>query len=307
MYVHEGFLGQRLRVLPRPVVKAAQNHPIVRRFLVTDAGYFPHAAMHGRARAHGARETVVMVCTDGAGWVEVDGQSPERVERGDAVVLAPGIRHRYQADRRDPWTIWWAHVTGEDADDFVEAILKDGASPVVPLRDVYSAVQSLEEAVGALEEDETMPMLSSRPALRGACSPRSPRAACRGPGHANDRIRHVQEYLRNNLDTTFSVPELAAMAGLSTSHFSALFRAAAETSVKEYLKRLRSARARELLLTTDLPVTQIAERRRLRGCPVLLPPVPRRQRGEPDPVPAAVRLRVARPGVIRPSAAAARS
>src|SRR6187402_1579197 len=76
--VHEGFLGQRLRVLPRPVVKAAQHHPIVRRFLVTDAGYFPHAAQHGRARTHGARETVVMVCTDGAGWVEVDGQSPER-------------------------------------------------------------------------------------------------------------------------------------------------------------------------------------------------------------------------------------
>jgi AraC family transcriptional regulator, arabinose operon regulatory protein len=256
--MHEGFLGQRLRVLPRPVVKAAQTQPIVRRLLVTDAGYFPHATMHGRARAHGARETIVMVCTDGAGWVDVDGGTPQRVERGDAVVLAPNIRHRYQADRSDPWTIWWAHVTGEDVDDFVSAILKDEASPVVPLHDVYAAVQSLEEAVTALEEDETMSalLLAAGAAWRVLAQITSSRL--RGAGATNDRIRHVQDYLRNNLDTTFSVPELAAMAGLSTSHFSALFRASADTSVKDYLKRLRSARARELLITTDLPISQIA-------------------------------------------------
>ena len=258
MYVHEGFLGQRLRVLPQPVVKAAQSQPIVRRFLVTDAGYFPHAARHGRARSRGARETVVMVCTEGVGWVQVSDGSPERVERGDAVVLAPRIRHRYLADRQDPWTIWWAHVMGEDADDFVAAILKDGASPVVPLRDVYSAIQSLEELVAALEEDETMPMLVVAAGAAWRVLAQITASRMRGADATQDRIRHVQAYLRNNLDTTFSVPELAAMAGLSTSHFSALFRAAAETSVKDYLKRLRSARARELLLTTELPVSQIA-------------------------------------------------
>ncbi|GAA1972186.1 AraC family transcriptional regulator [Microbacterium pumilum] len=258
MYVHDGFFGQRLRVLPRPVTDAARTQPIVRHFLVTDAGYFPHAAMHGRARPRGARETIVMVCTDGAGWVEVADQNPERVERGDAVVLPSGIRHRYQADRQDPWTIWWAHVTGDVADDFVSAILKDGAGPVVRLRDVYSAVQALEEAVTALEEDETMSMLVIAAGAAWRVLAQVLASRLQGAGPANDRIRHVQEYLRSNLDTTFSVPELAAMAGLSTSHFSALFRTAAETSVKEYLKRLRSARARELLLTTDLTVTQIA-------------------------------------------------
>jgi AraC family transcriptional regulator of arabinose operon len=256
--MREGFLGQRLRVIPRPVVKAAQNQPIVRRLLVTDAGYFPHATMHGRERTHGARETIVMVCTDGAGWVEVGGADPQRVERGDAVVLAPGVRHRYRADRRDAWTIWWVHVTGADVDDFVSAINKDGASTVVPLHDVYSAVQSMEEAVAALEEDETMPSLVVAAGAAWRVLSQITASRLRGAGATNDRIRLVQDYLRNNLDTTFSVSELAAMAGLSTSHFSALFRASAETSVKDYLKRLRSARARELLITTDLPISQVA-------------------------------------------------
>jgi AraC family transcriptional regulator of arabinose operon len=256
--MQEGFLGQRLRVLPRPVVEAAQTQPIVRRLLVTDAGYFPHAAKHGRARDHGARETIVMVCTDGAGWVRINDGPPQRVHRGDAVVLAPHIRHRYQADRSDPWTIWWAHVTGDDVDDFVAAILADGAGPVVPLHDVYSAVQSLDDAVTALEEDETMPALLLAAGAVWRVLAQITSSRLRGTGATHDRIRQVQQYLRNNLDTPFSVPELAAMAGLSTSHFSALFRASADTSVTDYLKRLRSARARELLITTDLSISQIA-------------------------------------------------
>lgn len=258
MYLHEGFLGQRLRVLPRPIVAAARDQPIVRRLLVTDVGYFPHAARHGRSRAHGARETVVMVCTEGAGWVEVDEQGSRRVERGDAIVLPPGIGHRYRADRLDPWTIWWAHVTGEDVDDFVSTLAQEAGGHVVRLRDVYSAVQSLEEAMIALEEDETVPMLVIAAGAMWRLMAQIVASRARGAGATHDRIRQVQEYLRHNLDTTFSVPQLAAMAGLSTSHFSALFRAAADTSVKDYLKRLRSARARELLLTTDLPVSEVA-------------------------------------------------
>ncbi|WP_460796820.1 helix-turn-helix domain-containing protein [Microbacterium sp. GXF0217] len=258
MYMHEGFLGQRLRVLPRPVVREAQTQPIVRRMLVTDAGYFPHAAQHGRARISGAAQTIVILCTDGSGWVEIGDAGPLRVERGSVAILPPGTRHRYRADSADPWTIWWAHVTGSDVDDFLTAIFADGRGPIVELHDVYSAVQSLEEAVAALEEDETMPMLFAAAGALWRLLAQITSSAMRGTAVTHDRIRHVQDYLRNNLDTAFSVPELAAMAGLSTSHFSALFRSSAGTSVKDYLKRLRSARARELLLTTEMTISEIA-------------------------------------------------
>ncbi|MBK4348648.1 helix-turn-helix domain-containing protein [Lacisediminihabitans changchengi] len=256
--MREGFLGQRVRVLPRPLIRELREKPIVRRFLVTDVGYFPHAAAHGRARAHGAPETVVILCAAGVGWIEVDGGPATRVAAGDAAVLAAGVRHRYRADSQDPWTIWWMHVTGDDADDFASSILANNGGPIVRVHDVYSAVQSMEEAVSALEEDDTMPKLLAACGAGWRFLTHVAASRILGATASNDRIRHVQDYLRNNLDTEFSVPELAAMAGLSASHFSTLFRASAGASIKEYLKRLRSARARELLLTTDLPVTQIA-------------------------------------------------
>lgn len=150
------------------------------------------------------------------------------------------------------------HVVGEDAKDFTAAILADGGGPVVPLHDVYSVVQSLEEVVEALEKDETMPTLVLAAGAAWRVMAHITVSRLRGAAATSDRIRQVQDYLRNNLSTQFSVPELAGMAGLSTSHFSALFRASAGTSVKEYLKRLRSSRARELLITTELSIADVA-------------------------------------------------
>ena len=54
------------------------------------------------------------------------------------------------------------------------------------------------------------------------------------------------------------MPGLAADVGFSTSHFSARFHAVTGFSATEYVKRLRMARARELLLTTDRGIADIA-------------------------------------------------
>ncbi|RLP83389.1 AraC family transcriptional regulator [Mycetocola lacteus] len=55
-----------------------------------------------------------------------------------------------------------------------------------------------------------------------------------------------------------SVPDLAAMASLSASHFSALFRKQMGYPVLQYQTMLRMGRARELLDTTGSTVAAIA-------------------------------------------------
>ena len=256
--VRDGFPGQRFRVLPRPLVESALRDPVTRRLLVTDAGYFPHAAAHGRVRPHGARESIVMVCTAGAGTVAIAGVE-HAASAGDAIVLPAGRPHRYVADAEDPWSIWWMHVAGEDAGELVDAV-GSHASPVLRLRDPAGAAVAVEGVVAALERDETIPTLYA--AAGAAWSMLAHLAAERrgGPGPDVDRIRAVQDFIRADLTAPLTVAGLARRAGLSASHFSALFRRATGASVMEYVKRLRSARARELLMTTDLTVAEVAER-----------------------------------------------
>lgn len=58
---------------------------------------------------------------------------------------------------------------------------------------------------------------------------------------------------------TLSVERLAARAGLSTFHFIRCFRTAFGTTPHQYLRARRLERARELLVATPLPVTEICD------------------------------------------------
>jgi len=258
MYVSDGFPGQRLRVLPAPLTAKAASEPITSRLLVTDAGYFPHAAAHGRSRRHGAEQNIAIVCASGVGWLELDDQPARQIDAGSAVVIPAGVAHRYRADAEDPWSIWWLHAVGSDMDDLVGQIVLNG-DPVVPLRDTFSAIAAIDEAVTAMEQDETIPMLylASGAAWRLFAQLASDRV--RGVAHTDDRMHSVQQYLRAHLGASISVTDLARLAGLSTSHFSAVFKQTVGLSVIEYVKRLRSARARELLITTDASIADIGE------------------------------------------------
>lgn len=257
--IRDGFPGQRLRVLPRPRVVEALAAPITERLLVTDAGHFPHAAAHGRARPKGADEVVVILCTDGGGNLEVRG-TVHRVVPGDILVIPAGEPHRYSADPRDPWTIWWMHVAGSDGDAFVQAITQATGElcPVLAVHDPYAARAMIEQALVELERDDTIASLLSASGAAWRLLAQLSADRARGATESSDPILAVQDYLRENLDSTERVKELAKIAGLSVSHFSARFRRATGTGVVEYHKRLRSARARELLITTDEAISDIA-------------------------------------------------
>jgi AraC family transcriptional regulator of arabinose operon len=201
----------------------------------------------------------VILCTDGAGHVELRGQT-HPVSPGDIVVIPAGVPHRYRADPLNPWTIWWMHVVGSDSDAFVTAIAESSPefSPVMPAHDPYAARAALEHVLVSLERDDTVASLRSASGAAWGVLAQLAADRARGAAEAGDPILAVQDYLRENLDSTASVAELATMAGFSDSHFSARFRHASGTSVVEYRKRLRSARARELLITTDATVAEIA-------------------------------------------------
>lgn len=256
MYLRDGFPGQRLHVLPRPLAKQALQRPPTSRLLVTDAGYFPHAARHGRVRRTGATEAIFILCEAGAGWCEM-GDARHDVQAGEFLVIPPRQPHRYYADEDDPWSIWWLHVTGADLTDLLAAIGLDLVRPTAPAADPVQAAELIESICNDLARDETS---SSLTAAAGAAWHLLAQLAAerhrRSVGDAS--INRIQAHLRGRLAEPFSVPELAADAGFSTSHFSARFHAVTGFSVTEYVKRLRMARARELLLTTDRSIADIA-------------------------------------------------
>ncbi len=256
MYLRDGFPGQRLHVLPAPLIAEALQRPPTTRLLITDAGYFPHAAMHGRVRRAGAAQAILIVCADGAGWCELAGVRHE-VGAGQLLLIPAHTAHRYYADATDPWSIWWLHVTGADVADLVQAIGLTVRAPLASLIDPPAAFAQVESICDCLGRDETWASLIAAAGtgwglLAGFAAQRQRRSGDTEP------LRLVQDHLREHLTSPVRLPELAELAGFSTSHFSARFRAFTGYSVIEYVKRLRMARARQLLLTTDHTIAEIA-------------------------------------------------
>jgi AraC-like DNA-binding protein len=72
------------------------------------------------------------------------------------------------------------------------------------------------------------------------------------------RLKRVQQFVDDQLSEPLSLADLARCAGLSRMHFAAQFRAATGMRPHEYLVRRRIQRAQEILLTTGMPLVEVA-------------------------------------------------
>jgi AraC family transcriptional regulator, arabinose operon regulatory protein len=108
---HEGFEGQRLVVVPRPILASSLQDPLLKQLLPTDAGYYPKAKGHTCIREKGCPEVIFIYCTDGTGWCEMLGKT-HTVSQDQLLVIPASTPHAYGTSQENPWTIHWFHAVG---------------------------------------------------------------------------------------------------------------------------------------------------------------------------------------------------
>jgi AraC family transcriptional regulator, arabinose operon regulatory protein len=126
----EGFAGQRLVVLPRPILATALQHPLLKNLLPTDAGYYPKAKGHVCVRERGCPEDIFIYCAEGGGWCEIGGRRHE-VGKDQLLVIPANNPHVYGAATKSPWTIHWFHAVGVNVPVYVERLGLTMQNPVV--------------------------------------------------------------------------------------------------------------------------------------------------------------------------------
>jgi AraC-like DNA-binding protein len=255
LFKREGFPGQKLLVVPRSIVRSALAAPVTSQLLVTDCGYFPHASMHGRVRPNGSGQTIVIVCSQGRGWAEVDGVR-HTIEPRQALVIPRRVPHAYGADADDPWTIWWLHLEGAQLPHLVAACGTTVQRPVLAVPPLAACVSLIGEAIDHLDRDETLPSLIA--AAGAAWHLLATIAESRIASFHDDPVERIKECLAENLTQPLSMAEVSGQVSLSASHLTAVFKQRTGYAPMQYRTLLRMQRARVLLDTTEKPVAVIA-------------------------------------------------
>ncbi len=249
----EGFPGQHHVVLPPSVIRRALRHPLLRGLMPTDAGLYPRADGHFVERARGATGAVLLVCTAGAGWVRWQGRL-RNLTAGGVALLPPREEHAYGAQETDPWTLEWAHFTGDEVGLWRETILgprPDSTCLDLPPRLVCAlGVARVHERL-EVGYDEPQ-LLAASAALRWSLAELSRlRHLPRNPPTLLEAVEATAQWMREHLDQRMGLAELSARARLSPSHFSVVFRRRFGYAPIDWLLRQRVQRACHQLDTTD--------------------------------------------------------
>ena len=135
-------------------------------------------------------------------------------------------------------------------------------TPRLSLHQLQSAIANITRALDeALRDDRTNVVLYLRRAenlLRPAAPPEISRAMNPGPRLTAWQQRRVLEHVEINLATPLRNRDLAALVDFSEFHFNVAFRNSLGASPHEFLIRRRIERSQQLMLSTDIPLCEIA-------------------------------------------------
>jgi AraC family transcriptional regulator of arabinose operon len=261
-HLREGFAGQDMFVIPRPVLAEASLHPLVRSAYPTDIGWFPSAAHHYRERVAGVGQDHLMMCIKGHGYAVINGQEAH-LKAGELLIIPRNTRHTYWAANDDPWSIYWVHFLGTDAGYYIDRIPRTGQPVPIDAAAQAEAERLFRYCLDALYEGYGLPTLIyaaqsvqhilSLLLYRNQALPMEQRKK-----HRRSSLDAIVEFMQINLREPLRLEDFASEAGMSVSHFSELFRVQTGRSPMAYFIDIRIRHACRLLDLSRQPVKSVA-------------------------------------------------
>jgi AraC-like DNA-binding protein len=226
-------------------------------YTVPRAGHLVGGADHRVQRDHFPGHELIW-CLAGKGWVQLQGKV-HGVAAGELAWINCARPHSHWADRDDPWDVYWLRIEGPR----LEAISRMLCTDFQP---VFSGCPQ-ETASVYLEVFQRMQSAAPEaPALIHVAVARLIAAAfCARAGSGElleatpMALRKPLEWMRLFYFQPIRVVDLAAMSGLSTSHFNRMFKRTFGTSPIDWLRRERMSQAKRRLVESSETIKQIAE------------------------------------------------
>ena len=205
---------------PAFMVEKLARHPLTKDCYPTAMGYYPDADGH-RMQRDRHDDNLLIYCTAGKGRLEAGGWRGG-IDAGQVLLLPQGLKHTYEAQKKDPWSLFFVHFQGASTGIFTQYLGYREANPVVdagvsPL--LIGAFTSLMEV--RRTGYSTRAFINASNQLRHLLSQMALEIrAHQGRGSAGFQLQQVQAYMLEHIDQSLTLDMLAGSAKLSKFHFS---------------------------------------------------------------------------------------
>ncbi len=253
----EGFLGQKMIVLPPDSRNKVISNLLIQKFYLTALGFYPHAKFHNRKRVTGANEYILLYCTQGHGKVGID-NIKFKLSPNHFIIIPPCVAHHYKSSLKNPWTIYWVHFTGKRARVTYDRYSHGKKSTVkfIPydeqrLNNFLEIIQLLEYSFDEISLElaniKLMYFLSSfiyHPELVSKVS-------------ENSIVSNTIEFMKKNIDKPLKIKDLAAIENISVSRFVEVFKEKTGYPPIHYFIKIKIEKSCQYLYFTDLSIKEI--------------------------------------------------
>lgn len=259
--IREGFKDQILHVVPPALRRVYSEHPLVYPLMPTDIGWYPNARYHYCEREHGTPEHILAMCVNGAGWFNVAGTYGVLLPN-QAMLIPRDTPHVYGASDDQPWSIYWVHICGVTADNFVRQMPTGQYSIMIAPETTAYLSQLFRQCCAALDAIFVLQrMIYAAQMLHHLLAALFFNNRAFSPTLQTSQFHSLDStttYLHDHVHQPLTLAQMAEHAQLSIPHFSRLFKAQTGFSPMDYFIRLKMQHACRLLSLSRLTVREIA-------------------------------------------------
>jgi AraC-like DNA-binding protein len=227
-------------------------------YTVPRAGHVIAGIEHHIRRDHFPGHELIL-CLRGRGFARIGGRI-HPVRAGEMLWVNCHHPHEYGADKSDPWEVLWIRMEGPRLARMCE-LLAIPEAPVFQNFGTESARPLYEEIFAQIASEEPeAPAMIHAAAARLIALAFAARAHQPGPrvSEAPPVLRKALERMKLFYFERLRVAELAALSGMSESHFSRVFKSAFGASPIDWLRRERISQAKRRLAETRDAIKEIA-------------------------------------------------
>lgn len=253
----DGFEGERRITVPPIVIKQYLKSDIFKNLFITDIGYYPKAKHHFCNRPTGCDEHILIHCVDGKGKITIK-QTEYGLSRNQFIFIPANTAHSYEADKQNPWTIYWMHINGSLSFPIIKNIYeKTGSMPsLLVLNDnhlkifdkLYQLLLYGYSKDHMIEISLCLPFFMSKYLF----------SKNNNMEKEEDIIQQSINFIQTNMDKKITLRDLSNHIHLSVSHFSKIFKNKTGYSPIEYLNHLKIQKACSLLQFSKKRISQIS-------------------------------------------------